>query len=50
LQAGIKVKAGIDIDAQAEHAFVKNNPGAALVDAILSVGGYEGVTSTRPLE
>lgn len=28
LQAGIKVNAGIDIDEQAEHAFVKNNPGA----------------------
>lgn len=28
LQAGIKVNAGIDIDQQVEHAFVKNNPGA----------------------
>lgn len=28
LQAGIKVNAGIDIDEQARHAFVKNNPGA----------------------
>jgi len=28
LQSGIKVEAGIDIDGQAEHAFVKNNPGA----------------------
>ena len=28
LQAGIEVAAGIDIDPQAEHAFVKNNPGA----------------------
>ena len=27
LQAGIKVNAGIDIDEQAKHAFVKNNPG-----------------------
>jgi DNA (cytosine-5)-methyltransferase 1 len=27
-QAGIKVVAGIDIDEQARHAFVKNNPGA----------------------
>jgi len=26
LQAGIKVEAGIDIDEQAEYAFVKNNP------------------------
>lgn len=26
LQSGIKVEAGIDIDGQAEHAFVKNNP------------------------
>ena len=26
LQAGIKVEAGIDIDADAEHAFVTNNP------------------------
>lgn len=28
LQAGIDVEAGIDIDGQAEHAFVRNNPGA----------------------
>jgi DNA (cytosine-5)-methyltransferase 1 len=28
LQAGIKVNAGIDIDEQARHAFVKNNAGA----------------------
>lgn len=28
LHAGIDVTAGIDIDPQAEHAFVKNNPGA----------------------
>jgi len=28
LQAGIKVEAGIDIDPQAEHAYVSNNPNA----------------------
>lgn len=28
LQAGIKVEAGIDLDAQVEHAYVTNNPGA----------------------
>ncbi len=27
LQAGIKVEAGIDIDGQAEYAFLRNNPG-----------------------
>jgi len=31
LQAGIKVEAGIDIDAQAEHAFIVNNPGVAFL-------------------
>lgn len=28
LQAGIKVEAGIDLDAQVEHAYVSNNPNA----------------------
>lgn len=28
LQAGVKVEAGVDIDAQAEHAYVSNNPNA----------------------
>jgi len=28
LKAGVKVEAGIDVDGQAEHAFVSNNPGA----------------------
>ena len=28
LEAGIKVNAGIDIDEQAKHAYLKNNPGA----------------------
>jgi len=31
LQAGIKVEAGIDIDEQAEHAFIVNNPGVAFL-------------------
>jgi DNA (cytosine-5)-methyltransferase 1 len=31
LQAGINVNAGIDIDEQAKHAFVKNNPGATFL-------------------
>lgn len=32
LQAGIKVEAGIDIDEQARHAYVTNNPGAEFFD------------------
>ena len=28
IQAGISVEAGIDLDPQAEHAYLKNNPGA----------------------
>jgi DNA (cytosine-5)-methyltransferase 1 len=31
LQAGIKVDAGIDLDAQMEYAYVTNNPGAAFL-------------------
>lgn len=31
LQAGIKVEAGIDIDEQARHAFVANNPGVGFL-------------------
>lgn len=31
LQSGIKVNAGIDIDEQAKHAFVANNPGAEFI-------------------
>ncbi len=32
LQAGVKVKAGIDIDGQAAHAFVANNPGVTFLE------------------
>lgn len=36
MRAGVKVEAGIDIDAQARHAFETNNPGAVFWDWDLS--------------
>jgi len=35
LQAGIKVEAGVDIDVQAKHAYVSNNPGTVFLPGML---------------
>lgn len=43
LQAGIKVSAGIDIDEQARHAFVKNNAGAAFLCWDVSRKNYPSI-------
>ena len=42
-QAGIKVEAGIDLDVQARHAYVSNNPGAAFLPWDVSRKRYTSI-------
>lgn len=62
LRAGIRVEAGVDIDEQAEHAYVSNNPGAkflqwdvqrktyASIEAIFSPGAYRLLAGCAPCQ
>lgn len=62
LRAGIRVEAGVDIDQQAEHAYVSNNPGAqflpwdvqqktyASIEALFAPGAYRLLAGCAPCQ